>query len=292
MKVSWSDVLIRSRSLRPLISTEFSPSMAATFRFASPSTLEASNAKSKSESASKFRDDPLLTEPSTASTPEAADCWFALKLALESSEKLELSTDTLMSEVSVNAASLSLLRTPLRAESSSSVSSEFAVPSTDEAKRFKSASILPSRVISPSASSWSTEKPSTLPALVLAIASPVKELASLLLVRPRFARSSASPSISIVSECRPRRAESWERLSAVPSTLLASPINDANASPIRFVSPELNSVVIARASCSPSSEIAWASPAIVAANCWRVVDAEASKLMVLPAVDSASTPYT
>ena len=69
MEVSWSDVLIRSRSLRPLISTEFSPSMAATFRFASPSTLEASNAKSKSESASKFRDDPLLTEPSTASTP-------------------------------------------------------------------------------------------------------------------------------------------------------------------------------------------------------------------------------
>ena len=95
-----------------------------------------------------------------------------------------------------------------------------------------------------------------MPARVLAIASPVIELASLVLFNPIAARISASPSIPTVFELRPRRADSWERLSAVPSTLLASPLSDASAFAINFASPELSSVLTAIASCSPSCPIA------------------------------------
>ena len=75
------------------------------------------------------------------------------KLAFESPEKLELSRNTLMSELSAKSAWLSLSRTPLRVAISSIVSSASAVPSIEAAKSLRSASTSLSIVISPDVSS-------------------------------------------------------------------------------------------------------------------------------------------
>ena len=74
MEVCWSDALNKSKLLRPLVAKVFSPSSAAIFNAASPSTLVASKAKFVLLSPIKLRDEPLLIASPMLFSPVAADC--------------------------------------------------------------------------------------------------------------------------------------------------------------------------------------------------------------------------